>query len=123
VITKSFLNSHFQKDNPPQASKLEVTITSAKSDLLKYVNERRVLVSKIENFNGDSDINKLMQSIEIFQDLSSKIYRLSERCLKSRLITKKEYYRIRDETNEMYTQIKRIVNKNLEKCKVDWYII
>ena len=123
MITKSFLNSHFQKDNPPQASKLEVTITPAKSDLLKYVNERRVLVSKIENFNGDSDINKLMQSIEIFQDLSSKIYRLSERCLKSRLITKKEYYRIRDETNEMYTQIKRIVNKNLEKCKVDWYII
>jgi len=102
---------------------LEVTITPAKSDLLKYVNERRVLVSKIENFNGDCDINKLLQSIEIFQDLSSKIYRLSERCLKSRLITKKEYYRIRDETNEMYTQIKRIVNKNLEKCKVDWYII
>ncbi|MEX2751392.1 MAG: hypothetical protein Q6366_005850 [Candidatus Freyarchaeota archaeon] len=55
--------------------------------------------------------------------MSSKIYRLSEECLKSRLITKKEYYRIRDETNEMYTQIKRIVNKNLEKCKVDWYII
>jgi hypothetical protein len=123
VIAKSFLNFHCQKDNSPQASKLEVTITPAKSDLLKYVNERRVLVSKIENFNGDCDINKLLQSIEIFQDLSSKIYILSERCLKSRLITKKEYYRIRDETNEMYTQIKRIVNKNLEKCKVDWYII
>lgn len=123
MIAKSFLNFHCQKDNSPQASKLEVTITPAKSDLLKYVNERRVLVSKIENFNGDCDINKLLQSIEIFQDLSSKIYILSERCLKSRLITKKEYYRIRDETNEMYTQIKRIVNKNLEKCKVDWYII
>ncbi len=93
-----------------------------KSELFKYIEERKALVSEIEN-SVQCDMDNLLRSIERFHSLSSMINSYSRDCLNSRLITRKEYYKIRSETNEMYTLMKRIVNKNLEKCKIDGYIV
>ncbi|MBS7251871.1 MAG: hypothetical protein KIH08_14960 [Candidatus Freyarchaeota archaeon] len=96
--------------------------TCDKSELFKYIEERKVLVSKIEN-SAQCEMDSLLHDIERFHSLSNMINSYSRDCLNSRLITRKDYYRIRNETNEMYTLMKRIVNKNLEKCKIDGYII
>ncbi len=92
-----------------------------KSELFKYIEDRKALFSKIESLSNLCDIDDLLQSIECFHDLSSKIGSLNMDCLTLHLITQADYYRIRNETDEMYSQIKSIVNRSLrEKCKVEW---
>lgn len=101
---------------------MEVVSTCNKSDLFKYIEDRKSLFSKIES--GQCELNSLLQSIEAFHNLSGKIMQLSTDCLSSRLITKSAYNEIRNETNEMYSRIKKIVNKSLkEKCNVEWYAV
>ncbi|WXG42214.1 MAG: hypothetical protein WED07_15855 [Candidatus Freyarchaeum deiterrae] len=92
-----------------------------KSELFKYIDDRKALVSKIESLTNQCELDNLLQSIECFHDLSSKIRSLNIDCLSLHLITQDDYYRIRNETNEMYSQIKSIVDRSLrEKCKVEW---
>jgi hypothetical protein len=103
---------------------MEVISTCNKSELFKYIEDRKALFSKIESFGGQCKLDDLLQSIECFHDLSSKIRNLSTDCLNLHLITQDDYYGISKETNEMYSQIKRIVNRSLrEKCHVEWYAV
>ncbi|MFB0563294.1 MAG: hypothetical protein ACETWM_18995 [Candidatus Lokiarchaeia archaeon] len=95
-----------------------------KSQLYDYIEDRKELVSKIEKFSVKCDIDKLLESIDRFHDLTSKISNMSMNCLSSNNITENDHDRIRDETNDMYTQIKRMVNENLrERCDVEWYAV
>lgn len=103
---------------------MEVISTCNKSELFKNINDRKALFSKIESFSGQCKVDNLLQSIEGFHDLSSKIMRLSMDCFNSHLITRDVYYGIRRETDEMYSQIKKIVNRSLkEKCHIEWYAV
>jgi len=103
---------------------MEVISTCDKSELFKYIEDRKALFSKIESFSGQCELDNLLQSIEGFHDLSSKIMSLSMDCFNLHLITQDVYYGIRKETNEMYSQIKKIVNRSLrEKCHVEWYAV
>ena len=95
-----------------------------KSQLYGYIEDRKELVSKIEKFSVKCDIDKLLESIDRFHDLTSKISNMSMNCLSSNHITENDHDSIRDETNEMYSQIKRMVNENLrERCDVEWYAV
>ena len=45
-------------------------------------------------------------------------------CLNQNHITLEDYNRIRDETNEMYPRIKKMINENLrQRCDVEWYAV
>ncbi len=103
---------------------MEVISTCDKSELFRYIEDRKDLISKIEKLSDQCDVDNLLQSIERFHALSSKIDSTSMDCLNSKLISNDDYYRIRNETNEMYPQVKKIVNKSLkEKCRVEWYAV
>ena len=95
-----------------------------KSQLFKYVEDRKALVSKIERFSAECDVENLLESIERFHNLTSKISTISMECLNQNHITLEDYNRIRDETNEMYPRIKRMINENLkQRCDVEWYAV
>ena len=95
-----------------------------KSELFKCIEDRKALFSKIESFSGKCKVDDILQSIEVFHDLSSRIRSLNMDCFNSHLISRDDYYKIRAETSEMYSQIKKIVNGSLrEKCNVEWYAI
>ncbi len=95
-----------------------------KSQLFKYVEDRKALVSKIERLSAECDVENLLESIERFHNLTSKISTISMECLNQNHITLEDYNRIRDETNEMYPRIKKMINENLrQRCDVEWYAV